>query len=253
MQLITIYGDVVEQKPLDISESFGVNEKITVPPTLKYYLPIPSQFHVDEDERLFPVVLNPVYRKWKKQMSAELVADEIVERRSEPEKTERRKTSLIQKLDRFLNFSDLTKNPPILSAYDEWLWYDSIKITGAKTLDIVDKTNVHNFETVICKRKAFTIVTIFEGLITFDRYRPRMFSIDGMSYKQLFEIVNKKINEKDEDAILKRVRAYYMLLTIGQGQLGIEKELIYPKIRAPLRSSVVALEPPKQTVEKTQQ
>ena len=79
-----------------------------------------------------------------------------------------------------------------------------------------------------------------------------MFTLSDMDYKELFKVVNKKA--RNEEEINTRVRAYHMLLTIGQGQLGLNKQNIYPKIRSPLRSSSAPMDMPsfQQTVEKSQ-
>ena len=201
-----------------------------------------------------PVVFNMAYKIWSKRKRKEHFMEKPTRKPGgvgEAPPTTVRRTSLIQKLDKFLNTSVPSKG--IVCAFDEMEWYDSAKLTGDKSGDIISNRNIVIFENKTCIRKAFGIVTIFEGLITFDRYKPSMFTLDGMTYKQLFDVINKETHQ-DEQKIMKRIRAYGMLLTIGQGQLGISKEMIHPKIRAPLRTSASAVSVPpfQQTVEKSQ-
>lgn len=242
-KLITVNGDLVDQLPLSIEETRDVKVIIKIPPKIQYPKYEPKEISLDSPQ--FPVLLNQNYRVWKKRKVKEFAGYEVPRIkpgvRSQPRSTGR-KTSLIQKLDKFLR-----------DAFEEYDWFDDAKLSGMKANDIINKRNIESFEQVICVRKSFTLVTLFEGLIRFDGYRETMFTLDGMTYKQLFETVNKKAITLDE--INTRVRAYHMLLTIGQGQLGMNKEMIYPKVRSPLRSSSVAIETPefKKTVEKSQQ
>lgn len=241
-KLITVNGDLVDQIPLDISESLGVKEIVVIPPTYRMVKYQPVEIKLESPE--FPVLLDQNFRieqKKKLRESKFAIKEKITEPGNAPSRSGR-KTSLIQKLDSFLK-----------QAFDEYDWYDDAKLSGMKGNDIINQRNLKTFERTICVRKSFTLVTLFEGLIRFDGYRKTMFTLDGMDYKELFSVVNKKASNEDE--INTRVRAYHMLLTIGQGQLGMNKEMIYPKIRSPLRSSSTPMEMPtfKQTVEKQQQ
>ncbi len=239
-ELMTVNGDLVKQIPLDISESLGVKEIIKIPPTLRMFKYQPLEIKLESPE--FPVLLDQNFRisQKKKYRETKTVSNRVAG--PEPPRSSGRKTSLIQKLDSFLS-----------QAFEEYDWYDDAKLTGMKGNDIINTRNIKGFEKTICVRKSFTLVTLFEGLIRFDGYRKTMFTLDNMDYKSLFNVVNKKASSEDE--INKRVRGYHMLLTIGQGQLGMNKEQIYPKIRSPLRSSSTPMEMPQfnQTVEKPQQ
>jgi hypothetical protein len=239
-ELITVNGDLVQQIPLDISESFGVKQTIKIPPTLTMFKYESVEIKLDSPE--FPVLLDQNFRiaQKKKHRDSRLKT----RTRKEPEVSQSspgRKTSLIQKLDTFLD-----------QAFKEYDWYDDAKLSGMKGNDIINTRNIKSFEKTIVVRKSFTLVTLFEGLIRFDGYRETMFTLSDMTYKELFKVVNGKV--RNEDEINQRVRAYHMLLTIGQGQLGLNKQNIYPKIRSPLRSSSAPMEMPgfTQTVEKPQ-
>lgn len=240
-ELITVNGDLVNQIPLDISESIGVKEIIKIPPTLRMPKWNPVEIKLESPE--FPVLLDQNFRIEQKKKYR--VSNSVLKERSQVHEMPRkqlRRTSLIQKLDKFL-----------IQAFEEYETYDDAKLSGGKASDIIMKRNIKAFEDTTCVRKSFTLVTLFQGLISFDGYRESMFELDGVGFKELFKIVNAIARNPDD--IMKRVRAYHMLLTIGQGQLGMNKEMIYPKVRSPLRSSSVAITTPdfKQTVEKPQQ
>jgi hypothetical protein len=239
-ELITVNGDLVKQIPLDISESYGVKQIIKIPPKLimRKYQPV----EINLDDALFPVLLDINYRiaQKKKHRDSRLKTRTRTESKT-PQSSPGRKTSLIQKLDTFLD-----------QAFKEYDWYDDAKLSGMKGNDIINTRNIKSFERTIVVRKSFTLVTLFEGLIRFDGYYATMFTLSDMDYKELFKVVNKKA--RNEEEINTRVRAYHMLLTIGQGQLGLNKQNIYPKIRSPLRSSSAPMDMPsfQQTVEKSQ-